>query len=104
LTEALVSIALHRLGATTEAEAALKALMTRAVDHSDLGLHWKDAYGDPWRWEHAPVEAHAAAVEAVGEVKKNDDVVRALCVRGILPTALLCCCARGGGALLGLCS
>jgi uncharacterized protein YfaS (alpha-2-macroglobulin family) len=75
--QAMIALALHRLGDKSTAELIMESLTQRATQSEELGMHWKNFQGG-YDWWQFPAETHALMIEAFHEVTNDDTSVNAL--------------------------
>lgn len=75
--QAMIALALDRLGDHATAQLILKSLGERATRSEELGMYWKN-WNAGMHWWDLPAETHALLIEAFHEVAKDTDAVNAL--------------------------
>lgn len=75
--QAMIALALHRLGDPSTPGLILESLRQRATKGEELGMYWKDFVGG-MEWAGFPAETHALMIEAFHEVAKDETSVNAL--------------------------
>lgn len=75
--QAMIAIALHRLGIEQVPELITTSLAQRATMSEELGMHWKD-FRAGYRWNEFPTEMHALMIEAFELVARDREKVNAL--------------------------
>lgn len=75
--QAMVAIALQRLGDKTTAQSIVKALRENAMHSDVLGMYWKEINSSYW-WYEAPVESMSVLLECFREVAMSESEVDAI--------------------------
>lgn len=75
--QAMVALALHRMGERDTPTAILRSLKERAMVSDELGMYWK-GFSSGMGWSEFPVETYALLIEAFQEVGDDADAVAAL--------------------------
>ncbi len=75
--QAMIALAMDRLGDHATAELIMKSLSERATRSEELGMYWKN-FNAGWYWWDFPTETHALMIEAFHEVAKDDAAVNEL--------------------------
>jgi hypothetical protein len=75
--QAMLALALHRLGDHTTPALIMESLKQRATSSEELGMYWKD-FTSGMDWNSFPTETHALMIEAFDVVAKDDASVNAL--------------------------
>ncbi len=75
--QAMLALALHRLGDRTTPARILESLKQRAIRSEELGMHWKD-FASGMEWNSFPAETHVLMIEAFHEVAKDGTSVNDL--------------------------
>jgi hypothetical protein len=75
--QAMIALAMDRLGDHTTAQLIMKSLGERATRSEALGMYWKN-FNAGWYWWDFPTETHAVMIEAFHEVAKNENAVNEL--------------------------
>ncbi|MGV9011141.1 MAG: alpha-2-macroglobulin family protein [Flavobacteriales bacterium] len=75
--QAMIALALDRLGDHATARLITKSLSERATRSEELGMYWKGFSGGYYWWDF-PVETHALMIEAFHEVAKDEASVNEL--------------------------
>ena len=73
----ILAMVCHRYGKKSEAKRILTNLKELAIVDKDKGMYWK-ANRSGWRWNEAPIETQALAIEAFAEITKDTKTVEAL--------------------------
>ena len=73
----ILAMVCHRYGKKSEAKRILTNLKELAIVDKDKGMYWK-ANRSGWRWNEAPIETQALAIEAFVEITKDTKTVEAL--------------------------
>ncbi|MCB0772734.1 MAG: hypothetical protein KDB93_05115 [Flavobacteriales bacterium] len=75
--QAMIALALHRMGDKATAQLILKSLGERATRSEELGMYWKN-FNAGWYWWDFPTETHALLIEAFHEVARDQAAVNEL--------------------------
>lgn len=75
--QAMVALALHRMGERDTPAAILRSLKERATVSDELGMYWK-GFSPGMGWSEFPVETYALLIEAFQEVGDDAAAVAAL--------------------------
>lgn len=75
--QAMIALAMHRLGDKETAQLIMKSLGERATRNEELGMYWKDFRGGIDWWSF-PTETQALLIEAFQEVANDAASVNAL--------------------------
>ncbi len=75
--QAMIALALHRLGDEATAQLIMKSLGERATRSEELGMYWKN-FNAGYYWWDFPTETHALLIEAFHEVARNEQAVNEL--------------------------
>lgn len=75
--QAMIALALHRLGDGATAQLIMKSLAERATRSEELGMYWK-SFQAGWYWWDFPTETHALLIEAFHEVARDEQAVNEL--------------------------
>lgn len=75
--QAMIALALDRLGEKATAQLVVKSLGERATRSEELGMYWKGA-GAGYDWWSFPTETHALLIEAFHDVANDAASVTAL--------------------------
>ncbi len=74
--QGMLAVAMQRNQRAKTAEAIVKSLRERALQHDELGMYWQ--YRSGYFWYEAPIETHAMMIEVFAEVAKDDKSVEQL--------------------------
>lgn len=70
--QAMIAIALHRMGSSKVPTDILASLTENSIQHPEMGMYWKE-YNNPGRyWWQAPIESHAMLMEAYHTIEHNE--------------------------------
>jgi hypothetical protein len=75
--QAMIALALHRLGDEATAQLIMKSLGERATRSEELGMYWKN-FNAGYSWWDFPAETHALLIEAFHEVARDEQAVNEL--------------------------
>ncbi|MCC6840918.1 MAG: hypothetical protein IT230_12245 [Flavobacteriales bacterium] len=75
--QAMIALALHRMGDTATPALIMKSLGERATRSEELGMYWKN-FNAGYYWWDFPTETHALLIEAFHEVAKDERAVNEL--------------------------
>ncbi len=75
--QAMIALALDRLGDKATAQLIMKSLGERATRSEELGMYWKN-FNAGYTWWNFPAETHALLIEAFHEVAKDQQAVNEL--------------------------
>ena len=75
--QAMLALALHRLGDRTTPGLIVESLKQRATRSEEMGMYWKD-FASGMDWNSFPAETHALLIEAFHEVAKDETSLNAL--------------------------
>ncbi len=75
--QAMIALAMDRLGDATTAQLIMRSLSERATRSEELGMYWKNFSAGYYWWEF-PTETHALLIEAFHEVAKDEAAVNEL--------------------------
>ncbi|MBP9079837.1 MAG: hypothetical protein KBF80_06275 [Flavobacteriales bacterium] len=75
--QAMIALALHRLGDDSTAQLIMRSLGERATHSEELGMYWKN-FSAGYHWWDFPTETHALLIEAFHEVAKDQQAVNEL--------------------------
>lgn len=75
--QAMIALALHRMGDTATPALIMKSLGERATHSEELGMYWKN-FNAGYYWWDFPTETHALLIEAFHEVAKDEQAVNEL--------------------------
>ncbi|MBS1945793.1 MAG: hypothetical protein JST98_11510, partial [Bacteroidetes bacterium] len=75
--QAMIALALERLGEKPTAKLIMKSLGERATRSEELGMYWKN-FNAGYTWWDFPAETHALLIEAFHEVAKDQQAVNEL--------------------------
>lgn len=75
--QAMIALALHRLGDEATAQLIMKSLGERATRSEELGMYWKN-FNAGYSWWDFPTETHALLIEAFHEVARDEQAVNEL--------------------------
>jgi Bacterial Alpha-2-macroglobulin MG10 domain/Alpha-2-macroglobulin family/MG2 domain len=74
--QAMLALAAHRLGRSTEAQSIVRSLRERAVIKDEMGMYWPTEWGN--YWYQLPIETQALMVEVFQEVAQDKAAVENL--------------------------
>lgn len=75
--QAMIALALHRLGDRQTPVAILKSLKERAAQSDELGMYWPNNQPG-YFWQQAPIETQALLIEAFSEITHDQPAVDAM--------------------------
>lgn len=75
--QAMIALALHRMGDTATPALIMKSLGERATRSEELGMYWKNFIAGYYWWDF-PAETHALLIEAFHEVAQDEQAVNEL--------------------------
>ena len=75
--QALIALALHRMGDRQTPVAILKSLKERAATSDEMGMYWPDNRVG-YYWQQAPIETQALLIEAFTEIANDANAVEAM--------------------------
>jgi 5-hydroxyisourate hydrolase-like protein (transthyretin family) len=75
--QAMIALALHRMGDTATAQLIMRSLGERATHSEELGMYWKN-FQAGYFWWNFPVETDALLIEAFHEVAQDQTAVNEL--------------------------
>ncbi len=75
--QAMIALALHRMGDREVARGIMASLSERAVRDPELGMYWKDL-NNGMHWREFPTETQALLIAAYHEVSADADAVEGL--------------------------
>ncbi|MBS1546687.1 MAG: hypothetical protein JSU02_04835 [Bacteroidetes bacterium] len=75
--QAMIALALHRMGDEATAQLIMKSLGERATRSEELGMYWKN-FNAGYSWWDFPTETHALLIEAFHEVARDEQAVNEL--------------------------
>ncbi|HRQ84673.1 MAG TPA: alpha-2-macroglobulin, partial [Flavobacteriales bacterium] len=75
--QAMIALALHRMGDAATAQLIMKSLGERATRSEELGMYWKN-FNAGYSWWDFPTETHALLIEAFHEVVRDEQAVNEL--------------------------
>lgn len=75
--QAMIALALHRLGDEATAQLIMRSLGERATRSEELGMYWKH-FRPGYAWWDFPTETHALLIAAFHEVAGDEQAVHAL--------------------------
>lgn len=72
--QGMIALTLHRRADAQTAQAILRSLKERSINHEELGRYWKDVR-QGWFWYEAPIERQALVIEAFSEIAGDNKTV-----------------------------
>ena len=76
MSQAMITLCLHRLDRPTEVQALLQSFRERALHDDELGMYYRSESG--YYWYQLPVRTHVKMIEVFDEVANDADAVNAL--------------------------
>ncbi len=74
MEQAMIAIALHRLGDENTPKIIIKSLQQTALKNAENGMYWKDRTGG-FSWTDAPIETQALIIEAFDLITEDDAAI-----------------------------
>jgi uncharacterized protein YfaS (alpha-2-macroglobulin family) len=74
MEQAMIALALFRLGDDATAKTIVEALRQNAITNADNGMYWKEMTGG-YGWTDAPVESEAVLIEAFSEITHDTNSI-----------------------------
>lgn len=71
--QALMAIALNRMGEKGTAQKMIASFNERAIHHKELGMYWK--YDNGYYWYQMPIETHSLMIEVYSELTDDAEAI-----------------------------